>query len=218
MANGMTIKEAAQKWVTEMNAYKQDMIQTLMDANPDDWNEVTKIQKHDSVYIYNMPEKDIDGNDIEYDSSNGKIIEIKKTDDGVLYIIETDGNDKVELISDDFEVERDGYLPMWGTLWSFRNSADDYWLEELNGIELMSECGFRIFEHEEWGYFFGIDGCGYSFYDEHWIPLYKKRGLHWHNPKTEQEYQMQSKGYQKKSHGNTECWYYGDKFIEEVIK
>ena len=35
------------------------------------------------------------------------------------------------------------------------------------------------------GYFFGIDGAGYSFYEEHWIPLYKARGLQWH--KTEGE-------------------------------
>ena len=72
------------------------------------------------------------------------------------------------------------YLPMWGTMWSFGNSADDYWLEEKDGLELMAECGFRIYEQEDFGYLFGIDGAGYSFMDEHWIPLYKARGLRWH--------------------------------------
>lgn len=72
------------------------------------------------------------------------------------------------------------YLPMWGTMWSFGNSADDYWLEEKDGLELMAECGFRIYEQEDFGYLFGIDGAGYSFMEAHWIPLYKARGLRWH--------------------------------------
>ena len=71
-------------------------------------------------------------------------------------------------------------LPMWGTMWSFGDSADDYWLEEEDGLELMAECGFRIYEQEDFGYLFGIDGAGYSFMEAHWIPLYKARGLHWH--------------------------------------
>ena len=75
---------------------------------------------------------------------------------------------------------------MWGTMWSFGDSCDDWWLEEDNGIELMSQCGFRIYENEEFGYFFGIDGAGYDFYAEHWIQLYKARGLEWHETETEE--------------------------------
>ena len=26
-----------------------------------------------------------------------------------------------------------------------------------------------------------MDGCGYDFYLEHWVPLYKARGLKWHD-------------------------------------
>lgn len=48
----------------------------------------------------------------------------------------------------------------------------------------MSEYGFRIFESGEFGYWFGIDGAGYDFYKSHWIPLYKKRGLKWHDERT----------------------------------
>ena len=75
---------------------------------------------------------------------------------------------------------------MWGTMWSFGDGCDDWWLEEKNGIELMSQCGFRIYESEEFGYFFGIDGAGYDFYESHWIPLYKARGLQWHETETEE--------------------------------
>lgn len=88
--------------------------------------------------------------------------------------------DEVREITPGRRDEDADYLPMWGTMWSFGDSADDYWLEEEDGLELMAECGFRIYEQEDFGYLFGIDGAGYSFMDEHWIPLYKARGLQWH--------------------------------------
>ena len=88
--------------------------------------------------------------------------------------------DEVREITPGRRDEDADFLPMWGTMWSFGDSADDYWLEEGDGLELMAECGFRIYEQEDFGYLFGIDGAGYSFMDEHWIPLYKARGLHWH--------------------------------------
>lgn len=145
--------------------------------------------------------------------NNGEIENIV----GDVYLINLEDGNTVELGADDFEVERDGILPMWGWLWSFSDSADDYFMDELDGIKKMSECGFRIYEHDEWGYFFGIDGCGYSFYDEHWIPLYKKRGLQWHDPKAEQEYRMRMNGCEKKKLGTKECWFKGDEFVEEVL-
>ena len=42
-----------------------------------------------------------------------------------------------------------------------------------------------MYESGEFGYFFGIDGAGYDFYECHWIPLYKARGLQWHDEMTE---------------------------------
>lgn len=33
--------------------------------------------------------------------------------------------------------ETEGYFPMWGTMWSFGDSCDDWWLEQ--NIELMHE-------------------------------------------------------------------------------
>ena len=44
----------------------------------------------------------------------------------------------------------------------------------------MADCGFRIYQSEDYGYVFGIDGAGYNFYEAHWIPLYKARGFQWH--------------------------------------
>lgn len=78
-------------------------------------------------------------------------------------------------------------FPLWRAMWQFKDKADDSWLEEDDGIRLMSETGFRVFKHDDFGYFFGLDGGGYDFYEKHWIPLYVKRGLNWHNVSDEKE-------------------------------
>lgn len=120
---GLTLREATEEWVRGFNAIPTQMVSKLRQAEPEDWQEVTK--------------------------------------PGLGF-------------------EEEEPLPMWGTMWSFGESLDKYWLEEREGIRRMSQSGFRIFKSKEFGYFFGIDGAGYDFYEEHWIPLYKKRGLKWH--------------------------------------
>ena len=86
---------------------------------------------------------------------------------------------------DERPVDYEFGLPMWGTMWSFGDSIDDYWLlgdDEIGAkdhLKEMYECGFNIWD-SEYGVFFGIDGAGYDFYESHWIPLYDARGLQWH--------------------------------------
>ena len=72
------------------------------------------------------------------------------------------------------------FLPMWGTMWQFADCIDVEWMVNHDGSRALTDCGFRIYESDEFGYFFGIDGAGYDFYEEHWIPLYLARGLKWH--------------------------------------
>lgn len=170
---GMTINDAAHEWVKEFNAFPYGMIEKLMKNDPNEWYEVTMPAYGDRVYVYEEGEY-------------GEIENIREPSDDddieeILYEITLDKGNKVFCTRDDFESEYYGGLPMWGTLWQFGDSCDDWWLEEGDGIRIMSECGFRIYEHEEFGYFFGIDGAGYDFYEAHWIPLYKARGLHWHD-------------------------------------
>ena len=177
IAKGMTIKEATERWVYEFNKFPQDMIQKLMESDIDSWNEVTKPSYGSRVYVFNLPEN------CEDCSMYGEIEKyLKETNK---YRIRLDNGSGVEVEEDDFEMENYCDLPMYGYMWQFDDSADDYWLEELDGIQKMSDCGFRIYENDEWGYVFGIDGCGYDFYEAHWIPLYKERGLRWHDPETE---------------------------------
>lgn len=170
LGKGTTVSEAAHKWVGEFSRFPHSMIETLVRNDFDSWTELTLPTVGDRVYVY----------------SDGKQGEITQIEDGT-YTIETYSDEKIECKVDEFEVDRDGFLPMWGTLWQFGDSCDDYWLSEDDGIKVMSECGFRVYEHDEWGYFFGIDGAGYDFYESHWIPAYRKRGLQWHDPETEVE-------------------------------
>lgn len=171
MSKFKTIREATEAWVHEMNAIPQGMISQLFQYHPEDWTEITKPSKYDRVYVFD-------------NGDYGEITDIDKETEE--YIISLDDGTEIRCKNGDFEINHDDYLPMWGTMWSFGDSCDDWWLEEGNGIELMSQCGFRIYESEEFGYFFGIDGAGYDFYESHWIPLYKARGLQWHETETEE--------------------------------
>jgi len=66
------------------------------------------------------------------------------------------------------------------TMWNFKNIVDKCWIESEINQKAMTDCGFRIYRHDDYGFVFGIDGAGYDFYEQHWIPLYKARGLQWH--------------------------------------
>lgn len=202
--NRMTIREATEEWVREMNAIPQGMIEKLMSIGDDDIHEVTEPAVGDRVYCYQPLSEHC-----------GVIEDIYE--DG-RYHIQLDNDSWTDAERDDFEVERDGGLPMWGTMWTFGDSADDWWLEEDDGIKLMSECGFRVYESEDFGFIFGIDGAGYDFYSAHWIPLYKARGLRWHDPAAEQQYQMKRKGYTVGKIGMRQYWMDGDRVVEEVLK
>ncbi len=175
----MTVREAAEEWVKEFNSIPQGMIEKLARNDPEEWVEVTSPSVGDRVYVYDIPEE------LDTLEHGGEIRSFDGESD--FYCVKLYDGKLVSVEEDDFEVEHDGSLPMWGTMWSFGDSCDDGWLEEDDGIRIMSECGFRIYEHEEFGYFFGIDGAGYDFYEAHWVPLYRARGLQWHDPATERE-------------------------------
>ena len=164
----MTIREATSEWVDRFDAVQTDMLRKLYGYDPDEWREVTTPSVGENVYVYGR--------------GAGEISAVKSYLDGETeYEIELDDTGDVICVSaDEFEVENDTVFPMWGTMWQFSDSADEWWMEH-GGIEALSRCGFRVYESDEFGYFFGIDGCGYDFKNAHFIPLYKERGLRWHD-------------------------------------
>ena len=167
--NNKTILDATREWVKSFNAFPLAMIEKLFNIDTDDWHEITPISKYCKVWSNKHQEM-------------GEVIEIiKDEDENEFFKVKLDNGEEVETTEADISREDYSFFPMWGTMWQFGDSCDDWWLEEDNGLKLMARCGFRIYESEEFGYFFGIDGAGYDFYEEHWIPLYKARGLQWHN-------------------------------------
>lgn len=169
-----TIEEAAREWVSGFNAIPIGIAEKLLQANEEELVEITPPSKCDRVYIY----------DGAYDQKRGEIVGRDEDDDEVYLILLDDTHETVRVSRDDFEVDREGVLPMWGTLWSFGEQIDNDWLSgkylDEDALQKMADCGFRIYEQEDYEYIFGIDGAGYSFMEAHWIPLYKARGLHWH--------------------------------------
>lgn len=101
--------------------------------------------------------------------------EIRKNENNEEYCTSCERTDHIGLQYD---------FPMWGTMWTFGDSLDDDWAKE--NLEMMEDCGFWVYESDELGVFFGINGAGYDFYESHWIPLYKKRGLKWHDENEEE--------------------------------
>lgn len=180
---GVTIREATRQWVEGMSHIPYGICEKLLElGGPEAIEEITPPSRNDRVYVHGLPE------DTETTARYGTIINCLA--DADVYLVEMDDDVCIEVGSEDFEVQRDGYLPMWGTLWAFGDSIDNEWLrgEYLgNGLQAMADCGFRIYEQEDYEYIFGIDGAGYDFYESHWIPLYRARGLHWHDPETEKE-------------------------------
>lgn len=175
LRKGMTIKEAAEHWVQQFNAVPTGMIEKLMRVDREDWREITPLTCGDRVYV----------NKFKRESPRrygvGTLSRIK--DDN--YTVELDDGGRVTCRENECDAVHYDPTPMWGTMWSFGERMDDDWLEGPGALRAMAKCGFRIYESEEFGYFFGIDGAGYDFFEEHWIPLYRARGLEWHDPETE---------------------------------
>ena len=166
-----TIKEACQLWVErDMNQVPMSVVEKLqMQSDYTDITEITPPFRGDCISIFSG----------DYDGEHGEIV---RHVDGDEYTVQLDSDeypDPVNVSSDEFDVERDDVLPMW----AFEDRCDINWLED--DLQAVADCGFRIYESEDYEYLIGIDGAGYDFYEAHWIPLYKARGLHWHKENEE---------------------------------
>ena len=144
------IRNATMDWVATFNTFPYTMIEFLIEHD-----------RSDAWSEVTTPQP----NDDVYVFSTGrkgKIERITKNKEGnKKYWIQLDNDTeiKVTVKADEettkyFDVIYETKIPCWGALWNFKSIL--------------------------WGYFFGIDGGGYDFYEGHWIPLYKKRGLQWH--------------------------------------
>jgi len=160
----MNIKEAAQKWIEGFNGIPQSLIIKAYQDNMDDVQELTPIVVGDTVWSDDFQET---AEVTQYNSKNN-----------TYEIICSDGTIESSIDRSSLSPDYDSQFPMWGWMWTFGECIDTEWAKEH--LYEMAECGFRIYESEELDLFFGIDGAGYDFLSEHFIPLYKVRGLKWH--------------------------------------
>ena len=132
----------------------------------------------------------------------GEVIAID--DDTEEYTVELDSGETIQ--TEESNLEREDYdcFPMWGTMWSFSCSFDEDWAR--SHLSKMAACGFRLYESEDYGLVFGIDAAGLDFYEAFWIPLYKARGLRWHDEAEEKEAEMRRKGYRRVSWDRRQAW------------
>lgn len=166
MNKNMNIKEATEKWVNGFNGIPLELIVKAYKDDIENIYEVTPITVGDRVWS-NEEQEEMEVLEINVDEGTCEVVSY------------SDETFTLEL--GDISRENEDYFPMWGRMWTFGESIDNWWLEDEDNQRKMAECGFRIYECDELGYVFGIDGAGYSFYDEHWIPLYRARGLEWHD-------------------------------------
>lgn len=138
MIKGMTINDATHKWVSEFNAIPQSMIERLMRAAPDEWEELTLPRAGSRVHVFDLPDS---CDTLEH---LGEIVAYAADLDK--YRVDLDGGPSILVEPDNLEVVDEALLPMWGTMWSFGDSCDDYWLEYADGVQVMSDCGFRVYE------------------------------------------------------------------------
>ena len=162
------LSEACRAWVQEFNAIPQSAVEKIMEFD-ESVQEITPPCLYDRVSIV------FD----EHAGERGEIIEANVNNTEGLYRIKLDSKEVIEKYGDDIEViEHEGWLPMWGTMWTVGDKIDEEWIE--SNLQAVADCGFRIYESEDFGILIGIDGAGYDFFSSHWEPLYKARGLHWH--------------------------------------
>lgn len=70
------------------------------------------------------------------------------------------------------------YPCAWGWMFTPDDECDEEWI--LENIDEVEACGFFVFQSDECGVMLGVDSVGYSYFDTHWLPLYKARGFRWH--------------------------------------
>ena len=111
-----TINDAAHAWVAEFNAIPMAIIDKLLEQNSDELHEITPPSVGDRVFVFDSPA----------DEDTGEIIGHNEN----IYTIKLDDGTTCDLEAGDFEVQHDEFLPMWGTMWAFGDSIDNWWLED----------------------------------------------------------------------------------------
>ena len=168
--------EQAKKWADQFTNVPQQLLTDLIEAKGTYWEDLCqplyrvscKMLDNDGEcsFIQDISKKDIEG---LYDNNKEEIFE----DCG-----ESNTNDEESFASCDPSYEREDNIPMWGTLFQ-PPYGDRDWFRDM-AQTIYEETGVLVYENEHYDILLGINSCGHCFYQSYWIPLYKLRGLKWH--------------------------------------
>lgn len=142
MLKSLTIKEATKLWIErDMIEIPLSVVQKLQEyANYNDFNEITPIITGDTVFCCKY-------------QTYGEVIDIVANEKGIEIIkIELQNGEIFETSRMTLLKEYDDILPMWGSMWSFKSIFDQEWLNDDDNKLLMTKCGFRIYDSEDYGY------------------------------------------------------------------
>lgn len=154
---------AVKQWIGTFIPIQTKIIAKLMKYEPELWQEVTEPYDLKRVILKDS-------------TSKGLIVKIEND----IFTIKIDGsNALIKTRADGFKMFFTEAIPAWPMMWSFSDERDKNWLENENGILEMSKWGFRIFKHDELGFYFAVKKVQFDFYTDYWIPLYESRGLDW---------------------------------------
>lgn len=164
----MTIREATQEWLKEFNEIPNQVIIEMAKSD-----EQISCYDSDNFRLISSPAIQCGYCSANYDG------------DKSLKELQEENNVKCEYCEDNtgdlWEIGYPEYaFPTgWGTLFSPKSSFDSEWMAK--NADQISKLGIFVFDSDIYGIILGIDAGGFDFYDAYWIPLYKLRGLKWHD-------------------------------------
>lgn len=180
-----TERMSVMRWVNKFDSVPTKIIAKLVDLEPQKWREVTEPIYGDKVRIKKTGDE---GRILEVDRDqlrtvykinfDGMLLEFRHAfQDSVTFVTNRRNYKTTDFTADEFEVLWGTPLPILPTMWAFTSAADVDWLEKEDGLWEMSDWYFRIFKHDEFGYFFGVDRVSVDMYTDYWQPLFDSRYL-----------------------------------------
>lgn len=155
-------RRRVENFISRLNEFDANMIAVLMNADPRRWLEITTPLIGSRVTYY--------GEYRNKEPRSGRVSQIASAPandglGGLYYVVEFDDGGTLVTSDVNLDVGFDTDFPHCDKLYQFKDGVPDY--------RLLSNLGFRVFEHQEFGIFFGFDDDDDEMtMEDYWEPLY----------------------------------------------
>lgn len=168
----LSIQDAARRWIDTFDHVPASVLEKMAEADPDMYH-----YDSDSLRLVGGPRIVCDGCERDYEgpSTLSELRDRAKQGRGVPCPW-CDLNPGDQWIRG---YPSHAFPVAWSTLFAPRESLDCEWV--LEHAEEVAKLNLYVFQSEDYGCLLGIDGAGYDFHEAFWIPLYRLRGLKWHD-------------------------------------